>query len=54
MAGSCVLLLQKREWGPALEEDDPSWLRVGKLTDFKVRWLRLSSENTAIKIGHFC
>ncbi|CAL5218956.1 g709 [Coccomyxa viridis] len=26
---------RKREWGPALEEDDPSWLRVGKLTDFK-------------------
>ena len=30
------LLLQRRQYGPDLEEDDPSWIRVGRLTDFKV------------------
>ena len=31
-----LLLLQRRQYGPDLEEDDPSWIRVGRLTDFKV------------------
>ncbi|CAK0779249.1 hypothetical protein CVIRNUC_004726 [Coccomyxa viridis] len=26
---------KRRQYGPDLEEDDPSWIRVGRLTDFK-------------------
>lgn len=32
-----AVLMQKRQWGPELAEEDPAWLRVGRLADFKVR-----------------
>lgn len=30
------LLLQRRQSLPVLEEEDPDWIRVGRLSDFKV------------------